>query len=121
MYVHHLSLFVFEALLLPCCTHARLCFLFLSCLFQDSFILRAYDNRVRETPRSPLLYNDYNGLKQGTTRCVEVVDDGHLDICEFGDLTSHASALSMVFCAGNNAKRGKVEVISVPFYTFLQR
>ncbi|KAL3905057.1 MAG: hypothetical protein SGILL_009830 [Bacillariaceae sp.] len=82
---------------------------------KKSFVFRAYDNRVRETPRSPQLYHKYDALKESTIPVVTVVD-GHNDgnVLEFGDVASPSMIVSTLF--RDDERRGKIEVIAVPYY-----
>ena len=93
--------------------------LLLSVLFQgSSVVLRAYDNRVRETPRSPNLYHQYKGLENATKSVVKLCDDGDnsKNALEFGRVSGKGEGHSMIFSAGSLSMLGQVEVISVPFY-----
>ncbi|KAL3908924.1 MAG: hypothetical protein SGILL_008295 [Bacillariaceae sp.] len=76
-----------------------------------SYVLRAYDNRVRQTSRSPFLYHNWNKIKGDTKVVVQWNEGNNSDTIEFRD--EDYSQQSTIF--RSDGKCGKVEVISVPF------
>ena len=79
---------------------------------KHSCVIRAYDNRVRQTSRSPYLYHHWAKIKDGTKRVLEWTEEGSTDATiEFRD-KKYASQ-SCLFRSDKLC--GKVEVIAVPF------
>jgi len=78
-------------------------------------VLRAYDNRVRSTPRSPNVYKNFSGLE--CQQVIKVEDSGEYGLLGFGELlgSSADSLLSMLFFDDTVSKKGQIEVIAVPF------
>lgn len=76
-----------------------------------SYVLRAYDNRVRQTSRSPFLYHNWGKIKGDTKVVVQWNEGNSSDTIEFRD--EDYSQQSTIF--RSDGKCGKVEVISVPF------
>jgi hypothetical protein len=82
---------------------------------EHSYVIRAYDNRVRQTSRSPYLYHNWSKIKGDTKHVVNWTEDNNGEInentIEFRDMTYMQQ--STLF--RSDEKCGKVEVIAVPF------
>jgi len=78
-----------------------------------SYVLRAYDNRVRQTSRSPAVYHNWDKIKETTKVVARWNEEGNSSnhTIEFRD--ERYSQQSIIF--RSDGKCGKVEVIAVPF------
>lgn len=82
--------------------------------------MRGYDNRVRSTPRSPIVYKNIPELIH-YEEVIKVEDPGISDLLQFGELlgpenqNQHDHLCSMLFYDETVSKRGQMEVIAVPF------
>jgi hypothetical protein len=82
---------------------------------EHSYVIRAYDNRVRQTSRSPYLYHNWSKIKDDTKHVVKWTEDNNGEnddnTIEFRD--KNYMRQSTLF--RSDGKCGKVEVIAVPF------
>jgi hypothetical protein len=78
-------------------------------------VIRAYDNRVRQTSWSPYLYHNWSKIKDDTKHVVKWTEDNNgmndENTIEFRD--KNYMRQSTLF--RSDGKCGKVEVIAVPF------
>lgn len=82
-------------------------------LAERHFVLRSYDNRVRQTSRSPFLYENWRKLREQMTTIVNIVDEGRGDeeIMRFRD----AKYYEQYTLFRDDGVRCQVKVIAVPF------
>ena len=84
--------------------------------FQESYVLRVYDNRVRSTCRSPYLYlSDENPLKDdySVQKVLTFVDGGDKDVLEFGKkpIEDDPMAQGWMLFGGNHVNfKGQVQI-----------
>lgn len=75
-------------------------------------MLRAYDNRVRQTSQSPYLYQNFAKIKDNTKSIIKWTEEnGDQETIEFRDSTY----LQHLTIFRSDGMCGKVEVIAVPF------
>ena len=98
--------------------------------FQESYVLRVYDNRVRSTSRSPYLYllndddnplkDDYSVKNGSVKKVLTFVDGGDKDVLEFGKKPitgNHPKAQGWMLFGGNHVCfKGQIQIIAVRYY-----
>lgn len=78
-------------------------------------MIRAYDNRVRQTSRSPYLYHNWSKIKDDTKHVVKWTEDNNGESDENTIEFRDKNYLGQSTLFRSDGKCGKVEVIAVPF------
>ena len=99
--------------------------------FQNSYVLRVYDNRVRSTSRSPYLYlldddddnplkDDYSVKNGSVKKVLTFVDGGDKAVLEFGKKPikdDHRNAQGWMLFGGKHVGfKGQIQIIAVRYY-----